>query len=152
MKPVALEWVAKAEGDFTSARREVRVRREPNYDLVCFLGQQCAEKYLKARLVEAGVDFPKIHNLTALLKLVAPVEPSLKSLHATLAALNPYAVEFRYPGDSADKADARLAFANCRIVRAAVRQCLNLDDSRAGQMTLRVKETATRYHVRRRRK
>ena len=30
MKPLALEWVEKAEGDFTTAMRELRARRAPN--------------------------------------------------------------------------------------------------------------------------
>ena len=50
MKPITGEWVEKAEADVRSARRELRVRDHPNYDLVCFLSQQCAEKYLKGGL------------------------------------------------------------------------------------------------------
>jgi len=40
-----------------------------------FFAQQCVEKYLKARLVEAGIAFPKTHDLEALLDLVLPAEP-----------------------------------------------------------------------------
>lgn len=50
MKPLTREWVEKTEGDFLTAARESRVRKSPNYDAVCFHAQQCAEKYLKARL------------------------------------------------------------------------------------------------------
>lgn len=35
MKPIALEWVAKAEGDFATVEREARARKAPNYDGVC---------------------------------------------------------------------------------------------------------------------
>jgi len=152
MKPITLEWIDKAEWDFLSARRELRVRNRPNCDLVCFLSQQCAEKYLKARLVEAGVRFPKIHNLTALLKLVLPVEPRLVGLRVPLASLNPYAVEFRYPGDTSTKEDAHAALANCRAVRIEVRKCLGLDEPPTGQMKLVIKERRATYRVRRRRK
>jgi HEPN domain-containing protein len=48
MKPTTVEWVAKAEGDFLTAGRELRARKSPNYDAVCFHAQQCAEKYLNA--------------------------------------------------------------------------------------------------------
>ena len=152
MKPITLEWVAKAEADFRSAQREVRVAHLPNHDLVCFLSQQCAEKYLKARLVEAGVDFPKIHNLIALLKLVAPVEPHLTKLQPELAALNPYGVEFRYPGDSASRADAKSAFTRCCVARSAVRRCLGLDEPPSAQMKLKIKERRARYRTRSRRR
>lgn len=74
MKPMTAEWVAKAEGDFATLERESRVRKDPNYDGICFHAQQCAEKYLKARLCEAGRRFTKIHGLVALLELVLPVE------------------------------------------------------------------------------
>jgi len=152
MKPITLEWVAKAEGDFRSAQREVRVTDLPNYDLVCFLSQQCAEKYLKARLVEASVDFPKIHNLIALLKLVVAVEPHLTKLQPELAALNPYGVEFRYPGDRASLADAKSAFTRCCVARSAVRRCLGLDEPPSAQMKLQIKERRVRYKAQRKRK
>lgn len=48
MQPLTTEWVQKAEGDLTTARRELRARSAPNYDACCFHAQQCAEKYLKA--------------------------------------------------------------------------------------------------------
>jgi len=50
MKPMTAECLAKAEGDFTMLQREMRARKDPNYDGICFHAQQCAEKYLKARL------------------------------------------------------------------------------------------------------
>ena len=50
MKPLTSEWVEKAEADRSTARRELRVRKAPNFDAVCFHSQQCAEKYLKAVL------------------------------------------------------------------------------------------------------
>ncbi len=36
MKAATAEWVEKAEADFRSAQRELRVRSRPNHDLVCF--------------------------------------------------------------------------------------------------------------------
>lgn len=57
MKPLTLEWVEKAEKDWNSLQREIRARKNPNYDAACFFAQQCTEKYLKARLVEADIFF-----------------------------------------------------------------------------------------------
>ena len=50
MNGIVAEWIEKAEGDYRTAEREMRVRKAPNYDAVCFHAQQCAEKYLKAFL------------------------------------------------------------------------------------------------------
>src|SRR5713226_9024734 len=77
MKPITLEWVAKAEGDWDAAQREYRARKRPNYDAACFHAQQCAEKYLKARLCEAAAPFPPTQNLVALLVLVLAHEPTV---------------------------------------------------------------------------
>jgi HEPN domain-containing protein len=128
MKLLTAEWVEKAEGDFHSCLREVRARRHPNHDSACFHAQQCVEKYLKARLQEAGSAFPKTHDLLELLRRLLAVEPTWITLNPQLAQLVSYAVVFRYPGISASKADARKALAACRTVRGAVRRSLSLKD------------------------
>ncbi|MFL5801388.1 MAG: HEPN domain-containing protein [Roseiflexaceae bacterium] len=45
MQPLTAEWIAKAEGDFASATRELRARKVPNYASACFHAQQCAERF-----------------------------------------------------------------------------------------------------------
>ena len=78
MKPSTLEWVDKAEADYETALREFRARRQPNFDDACFHAQQCIEKYLKARLIEAGIAFPlslhmPLHPLQNLLHMIQPM-------------------------------------------------------------------------------
>jgi HEPN domain-containing protein len=126
MKALTAEWVEKAEGDFHSCLREVRARKHPNHDSACFHAQQCAEKYFKARLQEAGLPFPKTHDLLDLLKRLLSIEPAWTALNAQVTQLVNYAVVFRYPGLSASKTDARKALTACRAVRQAVRQSLGL--------------------------
>ena len=120
------EWIEKAEGDFLVALRELRVRRKPNYDAVCFHTQQCAEKYLKAILIDNNVAFRKIHDLVALLDDVVPVAPLLEPYRESLDLLTDYAVTFRYPGDSATKETARDAVKRCTAFRNAARAVLGL--------------------------
>ncbi len=50
MNTIIAEWVQKAEGDFSTALREWRARKNRNHDAACFHAQQCIEKYLKAVL------------------------------------------------------------------------------------------------------
>ncbi len=76
MKPLTIEWIEKAEDDYLAAQREYRARKHPLYDIACFHAQQCAEKYLKARLFEAGINIAKTHNLRTLLQSVLAVEPN----------------------------------------------------------------------------
>ncbi len=106
MKPITAEWVRKAEADFATAQREYAVEVAPNHDAVCFHSQQAVEKLLKARLQEADIPFPKIHDLAVLLDKVLTVEPNWETLRNDLHTLTAYAVEYRYPGESSDKAEA----------------------------------------------
>ncbi len=126
MTPLNAEWLEKAEGDFASAGREVRARKEQNYDSACFHAQQCTEKYLKAVLQEASVVFPRTHDLSALLFLLAPLNPFWSTFAASCATLTDYAVRYRYPGDAASRDEAREAVKLCRPLRAFARQELGL--------------------------
>ncbi|RRR67815.1 MAG: HEPN domain-containing protein [Candidatus Viridilinea halotolerans] len=126
MHPLTAEWVAKAEADFATARRESRIRIMPNYDAACFYAQQCVEKYLKALLQEAGNVIPHTHDLIALLNLIEPPYADLTALLGELSLLSAFGVAVRYPGANADRAMARQAVAHARAVRAIVRQHLGL--------------------------
>ena len=126
MKPITQEWINKAEGDWVSAGREAVVQIDPNHDLVCFLAQQCAEKYLKAALQEESITPPKTHDLEKLMDLLLPTQPFWKALLPALDSLSDYAVSFRYPGQDADNKEAQDALEHCRKVREAARRSLRL--------------------------
>lgn len=126
MKPITAEWVDKAEGDFGTVQRESKVKDHPNYDGICFHSQQCAEKYLKARLCENEIPFGKLHDLVALLEQVLAVEPGWEKHREDLAYLSDFAVSFRYPGESADEESAMDALRRCGIFRETVRKTLGL--------------------------
>ena len=126
MKPMTAEWVAKAEGDFAMVERESRARKNRSHDGICYHAQQCAEKYLKARLCEEGISFGKVHDLVALLEQVLPAEPLWESFREDLAFLSDFAVAFRYPGESADKESAMDAR---RRFRREARNALALEAS-----------------------
>jgi HEPN domain-containing protein len=126
MKPITIEWVDKAENDFNTALREIRARKHPNYDAVCFHTQQFVEKYLKARMIEADIEFPRTHDLTRLLVLLQSVEPLWITYETPIRALTDYAVEFRYPGETADKEIAKKAIEIGKQIRGLVRSSLGL--------------------------
>jgi len=54
MDATVSEWVAKAEGDYRTAERELHPTGTPNFDAVCFHAEQCAEKLIKALLIHLG--------------------------------------------------------------------------------------------------
>ncbi|MBF2097083.1 MAG: HEPN domain-containing protein [Gloeomargaritaceae cyanobacterium C42_A2020_066] len=120
MKPITQEWINKAEADFATAQRELQVQHMPNYDTVCFHAQECIEKYLKACLQENNIPFPETHDLSLLLELFLPVQPTWVSLRPDLDALTTYGVEFRYPGASANQTIANQAFQECAGLRRVI--------------------------------
>ena len=126
MNPLTVEWVQKAEGDFISARRELCARRYPNFDSCCFHSQQCVEKYLKARLQEAALPFPRTHDLSDLLDLALPIEPAWRLVRADLRLLAVFAVHLHYPGQTASKQMAQDAFNRARSFRKLARSSLVL--------------------------
>ncbi len=128
MKPITGEWVDKAEADLAMARREIDALDKPNYHAVCFHTQQCAEKYLKACLQEADISFRKTHDLSELLDSTLSIDPTLESLRQDLNSLSAFAVEYRYPGESADLDEAQEAYQKCKNVREIIRRALQLED------------------------
>lgn len=126
MKSLAREWVAKAEGDFHTAEREYRARVHRNADALCFHAQQCVEKYLKAWLSEHAIHFGRTHDLEELLALCLALRPAWELFREPLILLNQYAVEFRYPGESATHEDAREAYWIARRFRDEIRRDLRL--------------------------
>jgi HEPN domain-containing protein len=125
MNPLALEWVEKAEGDLLTARREYRARNAPNFDAACFHAQQAAEKFLKAVLQESGIPIPRIHSLAELLALISKSDDTYLSIQSNANVLEGYAVQFRYPGLSADKLEAKAAIIASERICTFVRGKLN---------------------------
>ncbi len=125
MHPMTQEWVDKAETDYATIYLLVRAaRRTPLWEPICFHAQQCVEKYLKARLVEANVFFPKTHDLDQLLRLVLAAEPTWAASSSPFPNMNVWAVPIRYPGPRATRPEAAVAVHTCRQWRVRVRRSL----------------------------
>jgi len=120
------EWVEKAEGDFVTAMRESRARKAPNHDAVCFHAQQCIEKYLKGVLESEAVAFTKTHDLVVLLQLCGDKHPLWLTREEDAKLLSQFAVQFRYPGESATRDEAKAAVAVMKRMRSEIRPVLGL--------------------------
>jgi HEPN domain-containing protein len=120
------EWVDKAEADFHTAILARRSRKKYSTDIVCFHLQQCVEKYLKGRLVEAGLSFPKTHDLEQLLDLVIPLEPLWNAFRPSLVILSDAAVLIRYPGHTISARDATTLYKAATKMRDAMRDALGV--------------------------
>ena len=124
------DWIVKAEEDFEAARTLTRKRTHRLNNVVCFHAQQCAEKYLKALLTKHRISFPKTHDLIELLELTKIVAVTLELLRSDLEYLQPYAVDFRYPGDFATRREALRALRLTSHVRDIIHNQIQLSSKK----------------------
>lgn len=105
----AQKWLDKARSDLRVARMAFE-NAEPEYDLACYLSQQCAEKSVKALLIRLGIRFPYKHDLDYLIRLLPP-DKQILFADIELAWLTDWVTTGRYPGDvvAATADDARRA-------------------------------------------
>ena len=116
------EWVRKTEIDFKTAGH--LCHGGPDFaEGTAFHSQQAAEKYLKAFLVWHQIEFPKTHDIEALLKLAGKVDDKIPEILGDTVILTPYGVDYRYPGEYPEVtiADAKRALRLADCVRAEVR-------------------------------
>lgn len=126
MNATVKEWISKAEGDYATAERELHPAGAPNLDAVCFHAEQCIEKLMKALLMHRGVTPPRSHDLAALNGLLVPACPDWSWPVEELRLLTRAAVDFRYPGESADYHEASESFDIATRMRAKLRSLLDV--------------------------
>jgi len=71
------EWIDRGHNDFRSADYLSTMHHPTPDEIICYLCQQSAEKYLKAFLFLHDVEPPKIHDLNELLEMIAEVNPGI---------------------------------------------------------------------------
>ena len=120
----AAEWLLHAESDL---RYATLGRGAPGIlqGQVAFHAQQAAEKALKAVLVHASVDFPRTHDLQALLVLIGDAGIAVPPELEGVSALTQFAAATRYPGApepiTPDELEQAIALAGKTIAWARAR-------------------------------
>ncbi len=117
------QWLEKAEHDLVTAKCALRILGDRPYDAICFHAQQCAEKYFKSLLFWLDIDFPKTHDLRALIQLLPPLISKQITIDEVLP-LNRYAIAARYPEEwePITRSEAKAALAMARRIRRLIRQ------------------------------
>jgi hypothetical protein len=75
---------------------------------------------------ERALPVPKTHDLDLLLTALMPYHPTLRSLRRGLLFLSDFAVDTRYPGNSASKRQALAALRWMDRVRTPMRALLGI--------------------------
>jgi HEPN domain-containing protein len=119
------QWASKADHDFRNAEYTLTLQEDCPFDTVCFHAQQCAEKYLKALLLQAGGEPPRAHDLRLLLQRLPADMAGLFHME-DMVALNRYSIEARYPGEweEISRTEAERAVMLARGVCVAARRLL----------------------------
>jgi HEPN domain-containing protein len=116
-------WIQRAEDDLQTGKILMR-SENPIYWVICFHMQQCVEKYLKAFLIFHGQEYPRTHNISALVSLCAQINPSFHELKAWgVHELTRYATAIRYGEEPElpDREGTQRAIELAERVRAFVR-------------------------------
>jgi HEPN domain-containing protein len=90
------EWLVLADADHKAALHLNSVGNEKLHHIVGFHVQQAIEKWIKAILTEQGVDFPRTHDLGALMTLLGANFTSPIAISA-IERISDFAVTTRYP-------------------------------------------------------
>lgn len=93
-KQNARRWLREADNTLKQARHALESH---DYNLVCFLAEQAAQKALKAVLYGDGTRFINIHSITELLKTIAATRAEFLEMLDRGAKLDQYYLSSRYP-------------------------------------------------------
>ena len=126
MKAATREWIKKAEADWLVAVSLTRRRKIPVHDHACFLFQQSAEKYVKARMEEANPRIPKIHQVDQLIQMLLGTNPLWSVLLPVAKRISDYAVRICYPGNEATAAEVKRCHQDDKAIRHVARTALGL--------------------------
>ena len=89
------EWLNRARSNLARARI---VSNEAYLEDACFDAQQAAEKAIKAVMVERRIDFPYIHDIARLFRVLESEGQMVPEHLERAAELTRYATATRYPG------------------------------------------------------
>ena len=113
----AQEWQKLGEMDLNSAEYLLNMKPMP-VEIICYLSQQSAEKYLKGYLVLNGINPPKIHDLDELRKLCSNLSETFEEIADQCSDLTAYGVQPRYPTElMLEERDMRQALSSAKRVR-----------------------------------
>jgi HEPN domain-containing protein len=104
-KREGLRWLEQAEADRKGAQI---LLNGGSYHLACFVGQQVAEKAIKAFLYAQGEEFVIGHSVEALCRWASEFDKDFEMLRENIAPLDGYYIPTRYPNSLPDSIPARV--------------------------------------------
>ena len=100
-----LRWLEQAQADRKGAQL---LFDGGSYHLACFVGQQIAEKALKAFIYAKGEEIVTGHSVEALSHWAAQFDHDFEKLREVIAPLDGYYIPTRYPNSLPDSIPSRV--------------------------------------------
>jgi HEPN domain-containing protein len=115
------QWLDKGKDDLRSAEYLSTMHNPTPDEIICYLCQQSAEKYLKGFIFSHDIEPEKTHDLSELLKICQNYNVDFSTLSSEIFILKRYAVMPRYPNElEITSEDMRNALANAKIIQKFV--------------------------------
>ena len=95
------QWLDKGNNELRSAEYLATMHNPTPDEVICYLCQQAAEKYLKGFLFLNDIEPPKTHDLNELLSMCAEKNGDFSELSARMSVLKTHAIMPRYPNELA---------------------------------------------------
>ena len=93
------QWLEKGNNELRSAVHLSTMHHPTPDEVICFLCQQSAEKYLKAFIFTHDIEPEKTHDLEELVKVCQKYNTNFSTLLSKTIVLKGYAVMPRYPNE-----------------------------------------------------
>ncbi|WP_461255592.1 HEPN domain-containing protein [Treponema sp. R80B11-R83G3] len=120
------QWLDKGKDDLRAAEYLSTMHNPTPDEIICFLCQQSAEKYLKAFIFSLDIEPEKNHDLEYLLEICQKHNTEFSVLLSNIDVLNRYAVFPHYPNDlDISNEDMKTAIANAKSIQEFVVKIFN---------------------------
>jgi HEPN domain-containing protein len=125
-KPEMLQqWLDKGKDDLRSAEYLSTMHHPTPDEIICYLCQQSAEKYLKGFIYAQDIEPDKTHDLEYLLEVCQRYNAAFSTLFPKVYVLTGYGSLPRYPNDLGITAeDVKTAISYAQSIQAFVMQIL----------------------------
>lgn len=128
----AMRWLEQAEAD----RKGAQILFDGgSYHLACFVGQQVAEKAVKAFIYAQGEDFVIGHSVETLCRWASEFDIDFEKLRDKIAPLDAYYVPTRYPNSLPDSIPAKI------YTRPVAKEVLKMADKALGLVRQKLVKT-----------
>jgi len=120
------QWLDKGKDELRSAEYLSTMHHPTPDEVICYLCQQSAEKYLKAFIYSHDIEPEKTHDLEYLLEICQKYNTEFSTLFSKVFVLKRYSVLPRYPNDlGITSEDMKTAISYAKSIQEFVMKIFN---------------------------